>query len=191
MTQGTGTVTFSASIALSNLDGIGFKRGVVFAEFSSDPAMTDNASDTVPTESAVRGYVNRRLHFDHTGQVVSNPNWSRCDSKRWNNTQQILKFRWIPILTISRSQERIQDAATKSYVDAVNYATDQISDNRDADFNAPLAAGNLLMFNGKFIMYTTPANGGVFQFWSNYHRIKQWSNRNNYRFCTSKYSSVW
>ena len=44
--QGTGTVTFSASIALSNLDGIGFKRGVVVAEFSSDSAMTDNASDT-------------------------------------------------------------------------------------------------------------------------------------------------
>ena len=71
--QGTGTVTFSASIALSNLDGIGFKRGVVVAEFSSDSAMTDNASDTVPTESAVRGYVNRRLHFDHQGQVVTNP----------------------------------------------------------------------------------------------------------------------
>ena len=73
MTQGTGSVTFPASIALSNLDGIGFKRGVVVAEFSSDTAMTDNSSDTVPTESAVRGYVNRRLHFDHQGQLVSNP----------------------------------------------------------------------------------------------------------------------
>jgi hypothetical protein len=68
--QGTGTVTFSASIALSNLDGIGFKRGVAVSEFSTDDAMTDNASDTVPTESAVRSYVNRRLGLTHNGQIV-------------------------------------------------------------------------------------------------------------------------
>ena len=68
--QGTGTVTFSASIALSNLDGIGFKRGVAVSEFSTDDAMTDNASDTVPTESAVRSYVNRRLGLTHAGQLV-------------------------------------------------------------------------------------------------------------------------
>lgn len=59
--QGTGTVTFSASIALSNLDGLGFKRGVVVAEFSTDATMTNNASDTVPVQSAVRGYVDARL----------------------------------------------------------------------------------------------------------------------------------
>ena len=46
--QGTGTVTFSASIALSNLDGIGFKRGFVVEEYSSDSSMTDNSYDTVP-----------------------------------------------------------------------------------------------------------------------------------------------
>ena len=68
--QGTGTVTFSASIALSNLDGIGFKRGVAVSEFSTDDAMTDNASDTVPTESAVRSYVNRRLGLTHAGLSV-------------------------------------------------------------------------------------------------------------------------
>jgi len=71
--QGTGRVTFAASIALSNLDGIGFKRGVVITEFSSDDAMTDNAVDSVPTESAVRGYVNRRMHIDQNSQAVTNP----------------------------------------------------------------------------------------------------------------------
>ena len=68
--QGTGTVTFSASIALSNLDGIGFKRGTVVKEFSTDVTMTDNADDTVPTESAVRGYIDRRLGITHNGGVV-------------------------------------------------------------------------------------------------------------------------
>ena len=71
--QGTGRVTFAASIALSNLDGIGFKRGVVITEFSSDDGMTDNAVDSVPTESAVRGYINRRMHIDENSQLVTNP----------------------------------------------------------------------------------------------------------------------
>jgi hypothetical protein len=68
--QGTGTVTFAASIALSNLDGIGFKRGVPIAEFSTDSAFTDNATDTVPTENAARKYIERRLGISHTGAVV-------------------------------------------------------------------------------------------------------------------------
>lgn len=65
--QGSGSVTFSASIALSNLDGLGFRRGVPINEFSIDDTLTDNAIDTVPTESAVRGYIDRRLGVTHTG----------------------------------------------------------------------------------------------------------------------------
>jgi hypothetical protein len=68
--QGTGTVTFSASIALSNLDGIGFKRGVPVSEFSTDSAFTDNATDTVPTENATRVYIERRLGVSHDGATV-------------------------------------------------------------------------------------------------------------------------
>ena len=68
--QGTGTVTFAASIALSNLDGIGFKRGVPVAEFSTDGSFSDNATDTVPTENATRTYIERRLGLTHSGQVV-------------------------------------------------------------------------------------------------------------------------
>jgi hypothetical protein len=70
--QGTGRVTFSAAIALSNLDGIGFKRGVPIAEFSIDNGMTDNAVDTVPTENAVRGYIERRLGTTHSGELITN-----------------------------------------------------------------------------------------------------------------------
>lgn len=68
--QGTGTVTFSASIALSNLNGLGFKRGVAISEFSTDDTMTDNAADTVPTEQAVRGYIEKRLGITHTGGLT-------------------------------------------------------------------------------------------------------------------------
>ena len=69
--QGTGKVTFSASIALSNLDGIGFKRGVPISEFSTDSAFSDNATDTVPTENAARTYIERRLGVTHDGFNVS------------------------------------------------------------------------------------------------------------------------
>jgi hypothetical protein len=68
--QGTGTVTFSAAIALSNLDGIGFKRGVPVSEFSTDSGFTDNATDTVPTENATRIYIERRLGITHNGSIV-------------------------------------------------------------------------------------------------------------------------
>jgi len=68
--QGTGQVTFSSSIALSNLDGLGFKRGVPIAEFSTDSSFTDNATDTVPTENAARIYIERRLGVTHNGTNV-------------------------------------------------------------------------------------------------------------------------
>lgn len=68
--QGTGTVTFAASIALSNLDGLGFKRGVVVSSFSTDATMTENAPDIVPVQSAVRGFVDLRLGLDYGGNPV-------------------------------------------------------------------------------------------------------------------------
>lgn len=67
--QGTGTVTFSASIALSQLDGLGFKRGTTISEFST--AMDEGRVDAVPTESAVRTYIGRRLGLDFSGNVVA------------------------------------------------------------------------------------------------------------------------
>ena len=72
--QGTGTVTFSASIALSNLAGIGFKRGVVVSEFSTDPNMTENASDVVPVQSAIRGFIDYRLGLDYSGNPIASSN---------------------------------------------------------------------------------------------------------------------
>jgi hypothetical protein len=68
--QGTGTVTFSASLALSNLSGLGFKRGVPISEFSTDTTFSDNATDTVPTENATRGYMDRRLGVSHGGDSI-------------------------------------------------------------------------------------------------------------------------
>ena len=67
--QGTGTVTFSASIALSQLDGLGFKRGTTISEFST--AMDEGRVDAVPTESAIRTYIGRRLGLDFNGNIIA------------------------------------------------------------------------------------------------------------------------
>jgi hypothetical protein len=56
---------------LSNLDGIGFKRGVPVSEFSTDSGFTDNAIDTVPTENATRIYIERRLGITHDGAALT------------------------------------------------------------------------------------------------------------------------
>jgi hypothetical protein len=68
--QGTGTVTFSASIALSNIDGLGFKRGVVVSAFSSDGTMAENAADVVPVESAIRTFIDSRLGLTYSGSAT-------------------------------------------------------------------------------------------------------------------------
>ena len=67
--QGTGTVTFSASIALSQLDGLGFKRGTTISEFST--SMDEGRVDAVPTEAAIRTYIGRRLGLDYQGNVIA------------------------------------------------------------------------------------------------------------------------
>lgn len=68
--QGTGNVTFNAPITLTDLNGIGFKKGTFVTEFSTDNSLQDNDSNTVPTESAVRGYIDRRLGVSHEGNII-------------------------------------------------------------------------------------------------------------------------
>ena len=134
--QGTGTVTFSASLALSDVDGLGFKRGVVITEFSTDTAMTDNASDTVPTESAVRGYVNRRLGYDVNGTPVANkigpgvlaPNGAVPMTDNLNAAGNTI--------TNLRAPESGSDAATKTYADAAQATNDTIPDFRDTTIHS-------------------------------------------------------
>lgn len=68
--QGTGNVTFNAPITLTDLNGLGFKKGTFVTEFSTDETMQDNDTNAVPVESAVRGYVDRRLGISHDGNII-------------------------------------------------------------------------------------------------------------------------
>jgi predicted Holliday junction resolvase-like endonuclease len=147
--QGTGTVTFSASIALSNLDGIGFKRGVTVAEFSTDATMTNNAADTVPVQSAIRGYIDKRLGLDHSGNNVPVPN---LIGPGYLPLSGVLAMKGI----LNQGGYKIQnlgapavndDATTKLYVDQRVGLYDQLSKQGDVEVFAP-ASADLLVFTG-------------------------------------------
>jgi len=70
--QGTGTVSISQNIALTNVSGLQFQRGVLVTDFSSDAKMTENAADIVPVQSAIRSFIDYRLGLDYGGSVVPN-----------------------------------------------------------------------------------------------------------------------
>jgi len=146
--QGTGTVTFAGSIALSNLDGIGFKRGVVVAEFSTDNGMTANGSDIVPTQSAVRGYVNRRLGWDHNGLAANNIIGSGAMALDGTTAFTGNVNMGSNQITNLQAPSANSHAATKAYVDGVVDNFDSLEELRNTEFNSP-AANQLIVFTGK------------------------------------------
>ena len=147
--QGTGTVTFSASIALSNLDGLGFKRGVVVSEFSTDNSMTNNASDTVPTQSAIRGYIDRRLGLTHVGTSTAlldliGPGYMPLSGTlTMKGVMNLGSYR----ITNVGSPFDLSDAANKNYVDSIVNSNNQLSFQRDVKITSPSYA-SVLAFTG-------------------------------------------
>ena len=117
--QGTGTVTFAASIAISNLDGLGFRQGVRITEFSNDDTMADGDPAAVPTEFATEKFIEKRLHFDRDGVIITTGTIGPGAIARDGTT---------PITgNINAGSNKIynhsdptqpQDVTTKSYVDA-------------------------------------------------------------------------
>lgn len=152
--QGTGTVTFSASIALSNLDGIGFKRGVVVSEFSTDATMTNNAPEIVPVQSAVRGYIDKRLGLDHGGGPVPPSNLVGPGFLALNGTLSMKGNLVMGSFNITNLAEpsAATDAATKNYVDILR-----------SDFDFALSGQNQL---GELddVAITSPANGAFLMY---------------------------
>ncbi len=147
--QGTGTVTFSASIALSNLDGLGFKRGVVVSEFSTDSSMTNNAPDTVPVQSAVRGYIDKRLGLDHGGGPVAQSNLIGPGYLALNGVLamkgnlNMAGYNMTNLATPSGSYE----GANKIYVDTEVAKFDEFAELRDIEFDGQ-SASQIPVYNG-------------------------------------------
>jgi hypothetical protein len=145
--QGTGTVTFSASIALSNLDGLGFKRGVVVSEFSTDSTFTDNATDQVPTQSAVRAYIDNRLGITHGGSItpvtsVIGPGFLPLDGSL--SMKSALNMNGQAVTGLPLSPSNTTDAVSKYYVDKLTGLINAISKQVDASITSPIDGNSLI-----------------------------------------------
>jgi len=155
--QGTGTVTFAASIAISNLDGLGFRRGVRISEFSNDDLLSDADPQAVPTEFAVDEFINRRLHFQRDGTVVGlnrqlGPGVLARDGSTSLTGNLNAGSNQIANLADPRSDQP-QDATTKSYVDGrTPFGTEAIG----ADIGNR-ATNDLLIYDGTTYDNATPA----------------------------------
>ncbi len=160
--QGTGRVTFAASIALSNLDGLGFKRGVTVSEFSNDDRFTDGANDALPTEAAVQGYIDRRLGMDRTNNTLDA---SQLVGPGYLDRAGILTFTGPDPLdmggfAIANLQTPVADtdAANKFYV-----RNQELSDDRVDTSTSPARSFNdLLVYNGtKWVNAETITTGDI------------------------------
>ena len=154
--QGTGTVTFSASIALSNLDGIGFKRGVVVSEFSTDSSMTNNAPEIVPVQSATRGYIDKRLGLDHGGGPVALSNLIGPGFLALNGALTMkgnLNMGTFAITNLATPliTDSGNNAANKYYVDTAIAAFDEFRELRDVQW-VDLVEGEIPVYDQSKIL---------------------------------------
>tara|TARA_R110000850_G_scaffold15328_15_gene48171 strand:- start:17743 stop:24807 length:7065 start_codon:yes stop_codon:yes gene_type:complete len=157
--QGTGTVTFAAQIALSNLDGLGFKRGVVVSEFSTDTGLFENATDIVPVQSAIRGYIGRRLGFDDNGVPVPDqigPGALAASGGVMDSNLNASNFTVTNLLSPSNPT----DAATKVYTDIGITARDSFEKMRDV-FKNESVAGQLVVSTGAKRVFVNNISGTI------------------------------
>jgi hypothetical protein len=148
--QGTGSVTFNAALVLTNIDGIGFKRGVRVNEFSNDDTFSDAKGDAVPTQTAVEGYINQRLGFDRDGNLTATsigPGVMSLGGPGYTATPMAddmnlggFKIQNVALPTTG------SDAANKTYVDS---KTDELNDIGDVTITPSVGIGaNVLGFTG-------------------------------------------
>lgn len=141
--QGTGSVTFNASLVLTNIDGIGFKSGVRVTEFSPDDSFTDAKGNAVPTETATEGYINRRLGWNRSGTNLTSGEIIGGGAVRLDGGSTLtgnLNLGSNKITNLATPTNGT-DAVNKDYVDATN----ELSELADVAIATPLE-GQLLAY---------------------------------------------
>jgi hypothetical protein len=134
--QGDGSVELNANISLTNVDGLGFTKGTVVDEFSTDDKMQGKSDDAVPTEASVVTYLNSTIvgrHEDGTsitnitsngaqksttqGGLLARDGWDSVD-KPWNKMQGTLNLA-NNIISNIQNGTNLTDGVNKNYTDNV------------------------------------------------------------------------
>ena len=146
--QGTGRITFNAALVLTNIDGIGFKRGVRVNEFSPDATFTNATGDAVPTETAVEGYIDRRLGWDRNGDSIDLANIIGGGSirKSGDTFTGNVSMGGFQITNLASPTTNL-DATNKIYVDGQLALQDELSELDDVNITTPANAEILIYDN--------------------------------------------
>jgi hypothetical protein len=147
--QGTGTVKFAASIALSNLDGLGFKRGVAISEFSTDDVFLNPATDVVPVQQAIYNYLNKRLGMNDKGANVDSIGPGFLDRQGINGPKNDIDWKGYNIIGLPTVDDLspISAATNKNYVDIETVKFSELDRLKNVVLTSPKRA-DILSFVG-------------------------------------------
>ena len=160
--QGTGTVSISQNIALTNVSGLQFQRGVLVTDFSSDAKMTENASDIIPVQSAIRSFIDYRLGLDYGGSIVPDnqllgPGYV-ARSGQLSMTGQFNMGGYGIINMNMPLQAASTNATNKGYVDTALFNQNSIFKLADGTY-LPYAAGSNVVWSGVGLNITATVIG--------------------------------
>ncbi len=111
--------------------------------------MTNNAADTVPVQSAIRGYIDKRLGLDHSGNTLPVPNLIGSGYMPLNGALAMkanMNLGGYKIQNVGAPAVD-DDAATKLYVDTRVGLYNELAEQSDTVVLTP-AAAHLLAFTG-------------------------------------------
>lgn len=160
--QGTGEVGINAGrLVLEGVSGLKFRRGARVTEFSTLDDFGAGSDLKVPTEAAIRSYIDRRLSVDRNGVEIDQikkigPGFmDRAGTVAATGNMNLGSKRITNLATPVASS----DASTKKYVD------DQYLSNANLDVSTTLpykALSHLLVFNGsKWVNGETSSTGDI------------------------------
>ena len=170
--QGTGAISFSGNVGISNASSLGFVQGVTINEFSVDDSFLDMSSTAVPTEKAIGTYISKVLGYDFTTGSIFGPAAGRIGpgflplDGHLSNASMTgnLMMGGNKISDLDNPQNG-DDAATKAYVDDNSALYNENAKMRDfaaASRTEDLGANQLLVSTGNRIIYVNTPSSGSF-----------------------------
>ena len=158
--QETGAISFSGDVGLSNATALGFKKGVVVDEFSTDDSFADESSSAVPTEKAVASYLSRRLGTTVAGAQLTSTRIGTGflpldGSSALEGTLDVDENQ---IVNVGLPNGDGTAATNKNYVDARVLDHDELAELRDFEINNVGANDFIVSTNKKKIITDVPSS---------------------------------